>query len=112
VDGVIVSNHGGRQIDGVVGALDMLPQVVDAVGEHMPVLFDSGIRRGADAFKALALGAQAVFLGRPYAFGLALNGEHGVRDAIHNLLAELDMITALAGCASREEITKDLLVSA
>ena len=112
VEGVIVSNHGGRQIDGAVGALDMLPQVVDAVGEHMPVLFDSGIRRGADAFKALALGAQAVFLGRPYAFGLALNGEHGVRDAIHNLLAELDMITALAGCASREEITRDLLVSA
>jgi isopentenyl diphosphate isomerase/L-lactate dehydrogenase-like FMN-dependent dehydrogenase len=112
MDGVIVSNHGGRQVDGAVGALDTLPAVVDAVGEHMPVLFDSGIRRGADAFKALALGAQAVFLGRPYAFGLAMNGEHGVRDAIHNLLAELDMITALAGCASRGEITRDLLVSA
>lgn len=112
MDGVIVSNHGGRQIDGAVGALDTLPGVVDAVGEDITVLFDSGIRGGADAFKALALGAQAVFLGRPYAFGLALGGEHGVRDVIHNLLAELDMITALAGCASREEITGDLLVSA
>jgi lactate 2-monooxygenase len=112
VDGVIVSNHGGRQIDGAVAALDMLPAVVDAVGGDMAVLFDSGIRRGADAFKALALGAQAVFLGRPYAFGLALDGEHGVRDVIHNLLAELDMTTALAGCASREEITRDMLVSA
>jgi lactate 2-monooxygenase len=112
VDGVIVSNHGGRQIDGAVAALDMLPAVVDAVGGDMAVLFDSGIRRGADAFKALALGAQAVFLGRPYAFGLALDGEHGVRDVIHNLLAELGMTTALAGCASREEITRDMLVSA
>ena len=112
MDGVIVSNHGGRQVDGAVGALDTLPGVVDAVGEDIAVLFDSGIRGGADAFKALALGAQAVFLGRPYAFGLALGGEHGVRDVIHNLLAELDMITALAGCASREEITGDLLVSA
>jgi isopentenyl diphosphate isomerase/L-lactate dehydrogenase-like FMN-dependent dehydrogenase len=112
VDGVIVSNHGGRQIDGAVGALDMLPGVADAVGKDMTVLFDSGIRRGADAFKALALGAQAVFLGRPYAFGLALNGEHGVRDAIHNLLAELDMTTALTGCASRAEITRDVLASA
>ena len=112
MDGVIVSNHGGRQVDGAVGALDALPGVVDAVGEDVAVLFDSGIRRGADVFKALALGAQAVLFGRPYAFGLALDGEHGVRDVIHNLLAELDMTTALAGCASREEITGDLVVGA
>ncbi|MEE8477813.1 MAG: alpha-hydroxy-acid oxidizing protein, partial [Gemmatimonadales bacterium] len=112
MEGVIVSNHGGRQVDGAVGALDALPGVVDAVGEDVAVLFDSGIRRGADVFKALALGAQAVLLGRPYAFGLALGGEDGVRDVIHNLLAELDMTTALAGCASRKEITGDLLVRA
>lgn len=111
MDGVVVSNHGGRQVDGAIGALDALPAVVDAVGENMTVLFDSGIRRGADVFKALALGAQAVFLGRPYAFGLAHAGEHGVRDVIHNLLAELDMTTALAGCASGKDITRDMLVS-
>ena len=78
VAGVIVSNHGGRQLDGGLPALDALPGVVDAVGDRTTVLFDSGIRRGADVFKAIALGARAVLLGRPYAFGLAVGGEQGV----------------------------------
>ena len=79
VDGVVVSNHGGRQVDGAIGALDALPGVVDAVGDDLPVLFDSGIRCGADVVKALALGADATLLGRPYLWGLALAGEDGVR---------------------------------
>ncbi len=110
-DGIIVSNHGGRQLDGAVGALDALPGVVEAAGNTIPVLFDSGIRGGADAFKALALGARAILLGRPYAFGLAIAGELGVRNVVHNLLAELDMTAALAGCASLAEINCEMLAT-
>jgi isopentenyl diphosphate isomerase/L-lactate dehydrogenase-like FMN-dependent dehydrogenase len=108
-DGVVVSNHGGRQLDGAVGALDALPGVVEAVGRCVPVLFDSGIRGGADAFKALALGAKAVLIGRPYVYGLALAGEAGVREVIRNLVAELDLTMALAGCASVAEIGPESL---
>jgi isopentenyl diphosphate isomerase/L-lactate dehydrogenase-like FMN-dependent dehydrogenase len=98
--GVIVSNHGGRQVDGAVAALDALPGVVRAVGDRTTVLFDSGIRRGADVIKALALGAKSVLLGRPYAFGLAVNGEEGVRDVLANLIADIDLTLGLCGCAS------------
>ena len=77
MDGLIVSNHGGRQVDGSIGALDALPSIREVVGSDMPVLFDSGIRTGADVFKALALGANAVCLGRPYVWGLALDGQAG-----------------------------------
>ena len=104
VDGIIVSNHGGRQMDGGLAALDALPPVVEAVGHAMPVLFDSGIRRAADVFKAVALGARAVLLGRPYAFGLAVGGEAGVRDVVLNLLADLDLTLGLAGCTSFENV--------
>jgi isopentenyl diphosphate isomerase/L-lactate dehydrogenase-like FMN-dependent dehydrogenase len=110
MDGVIVSNHGGRQLDGAVAALDVLPSVVHAVGGRIPVLFDSGIRRGADVFKAIALGARAVLLGRPYCFGLAVNGEDGVRDVIQNLIADLDLTLGLAGCASVKEVGHDFLI--
>src|SRR5262249_50168462 len=89
MDGIIVSNHGGRQVDGAIAALDALPDVVSAAG-GLPVLFDSGIRTGADVVKALALGARAVLLGRPYVYGLALAGEAGVRAVMLALLAELD----------------------
>src|SRR5262249_17515976 len=111
MDGIIVSNHGGRQLDGAIAALDALPGVAGAVAGRSPVLVDSGIRRGADVFKALALGAKAVLLGRPYCFGLAVNGEDGVRDVLLNLIADFDLTQALAGCASATEISRHHLVS-
>jgi len=104
MDGVVVSNHGGRQVDGAVGALDALPDVVAAVGGRVPVLLDSGVRTGADVFKALALGAAAVCVGRPYVYGLALAGEAGVRQVIQNLAADFDLTMGLAGCRSVAEI--------
>lgn len=110
VDGLVVSNHGGRQVDGSIAALDALPGVVDAVGGRVPVLFDSGIRRGADLFKALALGARAVLLGRPYAYGLAVNGEQGVADVIANLIADVDLTLGLAGCRSFGEVGRGNVV--
>ncbi|SER79236.1 alpha-hydroxy-acid oxidizing protein [Natrinema salaciae] len=112
VDGLVVSNHGGRQVDGAIPALDALPDVVDAVDEttaadrEVPVLFDSGIRRGSDVVRAVALGADAVLLGRPYAFGLGIGGEDGVRAVLENLLADLDLTVGLSGCASLDEIDR------
>src|SRR5207247_1181277 len=104
-DGVIVSNHGGRQVDGAIATLDALPDIVEAVGGRVPVLLDSGIRTGADVFKALALGARAVCIGRPYVYGLALAGEAGVLEVLRNLLADFDLTVGLAGCRGVEEIT-------
>lgn len=109
MDGVIVSNHGGRQVDGAIAALDALPMVVEAAGDRMPVLFDSGIRRAADLVKAIALGARAGLLGRPYAYGLAVHGEDGVRLVLHNFLADLDLTMALIGCATVADIDIDCL---
>jgi lactate 2-monooxygenase len=109
MDGVIVSNHGGRQVDGAVGALDALPEVVAAIEGRIPVLFDSGVRGGADVFKALALGAAAVCIGRPYAYGLAIAGEAGVREVIRNLQAEFDLTLGLAGCTSIAEVNGECL---
>jgi lactate 2-monooxygenase len=97
VDGIVVSNHGGRQVDGAVAALDALVEVREAVGPETTVLMDSGIRRGADVLKALALGADAVLLGRPYAYGLAVGGQAGVEAVIRHLMAETDITLALAG---------------
>jgi lactate 2-monooxygenase len=87
VQGIIVSNHGGRQLDGAIGSLEVLPEIVDAVGDKMTVLFDSGIRTGADIIKALALGAKAVLVGRPFIYGLAVAGKRGARDAMKGILA-------------------------
>ncbi len=112
MDGVIVSNHGGRQVDGAIATLDALPGVVDAVQGRVPVLMDSGIRGGADVFKALALGARAVCLGRPYVYGLAIAGETGVDEVIRNLLADFELTMGLAGCRSLAEITRESLVRA
>jgi len=109
MDAVIVSNHGGRQVDGGIAALDSLPAVVKAVGEQLPVLFDSGIRRGADIMKALALGARAVLIGRLYIWGLAVAGEVGVRDTVQNLLADFDLTMALSGFTSPRELTQEAL---
>ncbi len=110
MDGVIVSNHGGRQVDGAVAALDALPGVVDAVAGRIPVLFDSGVRTGADIFKALSLGARAVLIGRPYIWGLALAGEQGVAAVIANLAAELDLTLGLAGRRSLRELDRTAVI--
>jgi len=112
VDGLIVSNHGGRQVDGAVAALDALPAVVHAVRGRVPVLFDSGIRRGADAVKALALGARAVLLGRLYIWGLAAGGEQGVRETLLNFLADLDLTLALSGYCCCAELNEAALARA
>jgi L-lactate dehydrogenase (FMN-dependent) and related alpha-hydroxy acid dehydrogenases len=111
VQGVIVSNHGGRQVDGAIGSLDALPGVVSAVSGKVPVLFDSGIRYGSDALKALALGAKAVLLGRLYIYGLAIAGEQGVREAVINFLADMDVTMGLCGIKACREIGSELLTS-
>jgi lactate 2-monooxygenase len=108
-DGVVVSNHGGRQVDGAVGALDALPRVVEAVTEGTDVVFDSGVRRGSEAVKALALGADAVTLGRPYVYGLALDGEDGVREVVENFRADLDLSLGLTGRTSVDGVDASLL---
>jgi isopentenyl diphosphate isomerase/L-lactate dehydrogenase-like FMN-dependent dehydrogenase len=109
MDGVIVSNHGGRQVDGSIASLDALPDVVAAVGDRVEVMLDSGIRTGSDVVKALALGARAVLLGRPYVYGLGLGGEKGVRHVLRSLLAELDLAMTLSGAASVGDINSQLL---
>jgi lactate 2-monooxygenase len=109
-DGIIVSNHGGRQVDGAIAALDALQPVLEIVKGRVPVLFDSGIRCGADAIKALALGAKAVLLGRLYIWGLAVAGEEGVRDVVLNFLADLDINLGLCGFTSLRELNPSVLV--
>jgi isopentenyl diphosphate isomerase/L-lactate dehydrogenase-like FMN-dependent dehydrogenase len=111
MNGLVVSNHGGRQIDGQIATLDALPGVVEAVGDQIPVLLDSGVRGGADIFKALALGARAVLIGRPYAYGLAIAGEDGVREVIENFMADFDLTMGLAGCRSVGEIGREALTT-
>lgn len=106
VDGIIVSNHGGRQVDGAVSTLEVLPDVVAAVNGRVPVLFDGGIRRGADVFKAVALGARAVLVGRPVLWALAVGGREGVRELLMNLAADIDLTFALAGKRSLAEVEK------
>jgi isopentenyl diphosphate isomerase/L-lactate dehydrogenase-like FMN-dependent dehydrogenase len=112
VQGIVVSNHGGRQLDGAIAAIDALPRVAQAVGDRTTLLFDSGIRRGADVIKAIALGAKSVLLGRPYCYGLAVGGEAGVRDVLENLIADIDLTLGLAGCASFADLSPGNLVAA
>jgi lactate 2-monooxygenase len=110
INGIVVSNHGGRQVDGSIATLEALPPIAGAVGGRIPILLDSGIRGGADAFKAIALGASAVLIGRPYVYGLAIAGEEGVREVIENLNADFDLTMGLAGCRSVAEIGRESLV--
>lgn len=109
VDGIVVSNHGGRQVDGAAGALDALVPIVAAVGSRLAVLFDSGVRGGADMLKALALGAQAVLIGRPYVYGLALGGQAGVRHVLRSLRQEFELTMRLTGLARLSELGPDCL---
>jgi len=108
-DGIVISNHGGRQVDGEAGTLDALPGIV-ATADGLTVLIDSGVRSGADVAKALALGAKAVLLGRPYAYGLAIAGEAGVREVIGNMIAELDLTLALCGVTKAAALNGEALV--
>ncbi|XP_021808715.1 peroxisomal (S)-2-hydroxy-acid oxidase GLO4-like [Prunus avium] len=106
VAGIVVSNQGGRQLDYTPTTISVLEEVVDAVGGKVPVLLDGGVRRGTDVFKALALGAQAILVGRPVIYGLAANGEHGVRRVIEMLKDEFELTMALCGCPGVMDITR------
>lgn len=110
LNGIIVSNHGGRQVDGSVSTIEMLPVIAAAIDGQIPILLDSGIRGGADAFKALALGATAVCIGRPYVYGLALAGEQGVREVLQNFLADFELTMGLSGCQSIREVKREMLL--
>ncbi|MCT3493900.1 oxidoreductase [Lactobacillus delbrueckii] len=103
-DGVYVTNHGGREIDGAPATIDVLPEVVEAVNGRCPVIFDGGVRRGSHVFKALALGADLVGIGRPYLYGLALGGPHGVASVINELNDELKIDMQLTGCKTIEDV--------
>jgi 4-hydroxymandelate oxidase len=106
---IVVSNHGGRQLDGSPAGIEVLPEIVDAVGDRIELLVDGGIRRGTDVLKALALGARAVLIGRPYIWGLAVDGERGVARVIEMLRTELELAMALCGVTSIDEITPALV---
>lgn len=112
LDGVIVSNHGGRQIDGSVTPLGQLPAVLEEIDGEVPVLVDSGVRTGSDVLKAVALGARAVFVARPWVWGLALGGEEGVTQVLRGLLADTDLTLAMSGQARIADVGRDLLVAA
>ena len=109
VSGLVVSNHGGRVLDTVPASLEVLPRVVDAVGDRVPVLLDGGIRRGTDVLKAIALGARAVLIGRPYVYGLAADGAAGVAHVLALLRAELEVAMTLTGCRMLTQVTRDVL---
>jgi len=109
--GIIVSNHGGRQLDGTIATIDALPDIVDRVRGRVPILMDGGVRRGSDVLKALALGAQAVLIGRPYLWGLAADGERGVLRVLDLLRAELELAMALAGCPRIADIDRRIVSS-
>jgi isopentenyl diphosphate isomerase/L-lactate dehydrogenase-like FMN-dependent dehydrogenase len=107
--GIVVSNHGGRQVDGAIPSIEALPPIVEAAGERLKIVLDSGVRSGADLFKALALGADAVMIGRPFLWGLAVGGQEGVEVVLRSLLAELDLTMALSGITALEQFGPDAL---
>ena len=111
IDGIIVSNHGGRQLDGVIASIDSLRAVVEAVDGEIPVLFDSGVRRGSDVVKALALGADAVLIGRPFVYGLAVGGQHGVEKVLSTILQEMKVSISLSGITSVRNLRNMTIVS-
>ena len=112
LDGIVVSNERGRRGSGVTGTIDVLPQIADSVGDKLAVLFGSGVRTGTDGYRALALGAEAVVIGRPYVHGLALAGEDGVRHMLRTLLAELEITLTIAGVGHHRDLDASALVRA
>lgn len=110
--GIIVSNHGARQLDSVPATIEALPEIVEAVGDKVVVMFDGGIRTGTDVFKAIALGAQLVFIGRPILYGLAVDGQNGIEQIFEILVKEFDAAMALAGVNKVNEISSDFVVHA
>lgn len=110
MDGIFVSNHGGRQVDGSIASLTALTEIIKVVGAKVPILLDSGVRGGADVFKALALGATAVCIGRPYVYGLAVAGQEGVSEVLRNFMADFELTMGLAGCKNIGEITREMVV--
>ena len=108
VDGIMVSNHGGRNLDTIIPTIEALPEVVDQVAGRIPVLVDGGIRRGTDALKALARGANAILIGRPYLYALAVAGAEGVDRCLWLLIEELRLAMALAGAARLNDLNRDL----
>ncbi|OTF75881.1 hypothetical protein BLA29_004702, partial [Euroglyphus maynei] len=111
VDAILVSNHGGRQLDTVPATIDVLPEIINVVRGRCEVYIDGGIRRGTDIFKALALGARAVFIGRPMVYGLAFNGVDGARKVLQILRNEFDKTMALSGCSRLEQINQSMLIT-
>ncbi|XP_070566199.1 2-Hydroxyacid oxidase 2-like [Ptychodera flava] len=111
VEGILISNHGGRQLDCSQATIDVLSDITDAVGDKLEVYVDGGIRSGSDVLKALALGARAVFIGRPVLYGLACNGEEGVKAVLRILREEFIRAMALTGCSRLSDISRSLLVS-
>jgi lactate 2-monooxygenase len=109
MNGIYVSNHGGRQVDGSIAAIAALPEIVRVVDGKVPILLDSGIRSGADVFKALSLGATAVSIGRPYAYGLAISGQQGVTEVLQNVMSDLELTMGLAGCKNISEINRNMV---
>jgi lactate 2-monooxygenase len=110
IDGIIISNHGGRQVDGSIATMEALPKIAEVIQGKIPILLDSGVRGGTDIFKALALGANAVCVGRPYVYGLTLAGEKGVYEVMQNFLADFELTMGLAGCRNVAEITKETVI--
>ena len=110
MDGIVISNHGGRQVDGSISTMEALPKIIEVTQDRIPVLLDSGVRGGADIFKALALGAKAVCVGRPYVYGLTLAGEKGVYEILQNFLADFELTMGLAGCKNIAEINKETII--
>lgn len=110
VDGIIVSNHGGRQLDGAVATLEVLPSICEAVRGKVPVILDSGVRRGADILKAISLGAAATLFGRPFAYALAVAGQVGVESVLENLIAETELQLGISGCGSIREVDRSLVM--
>lgn len=110
MDGIIISNHGGRQVDGSISTFEALPKIAEAINKRIPILLDSGVRGGADVFKALALGVNAVCIGRPYVYGLTLAGEEGAKQVLRNFLADFELTMGLAGCKNIGEISREALV--